>query len=1141
MESLQLPRANFFSNDTIGCAPHVAQFINTTTGPAPIVQWNWDFGNGQQSNQQDPLVSYPQDGQFTVSLIAVDQNGCRDTLTRVQYIRLSNPQPNFSVVPGVGCPGVEVQFTDLSIADTTLASWLWTFGDGTTSIVQNPKKVYNTPGQYTVTLTVTNVNGCSKTMVMPNAVVVTTPPVADYVLPDYVSCTPFTLNLADNSTTVSSPAVAWSWDFGNGDTSNLQEPVYTFTSPGVYQVRFRVTDANGCSDEVVKQVEATEAPVPAFTVMDSVGCAPFTARFLDQSTQPYPITSWLWEFGDGSTSTQQNPVHVYQQDGVYSVRLTVRDGNGCAESILKPNLIRLSHPVADFTSSLLAGCAGSTAVFTDLSIPDTTLTGWFWDFGDGNQSVAKNPSHTYLLSAQYDVTLIVTNILGCRDTLRRPRLVDIFEKPVARFTSSDTADCYPFQVNFADFSSSPYGVSSWEWSVNGQLRSISQNFSFYFDTVGVYVVKLKVVDANGCEDSVLQRIHRYAIPRADFLASDTIGCAPDAITFVDRSFPTPAVWAWTFGDGNTSNQQNPVHTYQNDGIYTVSLRITDRNGCFNEITKVNHIVLDHPDIDFTAVYEQGCPPLPVTFRATGSGLVGFANWRWDFGDGKVTTALRDSIIYAYPAAGSYDVTLTVTDSLGCQTTLTKPNLVTVLGDIIPDPIQIHAVSVLDDDKVEIRWRPHGDDDFLKYSVYREEQGQGFVKVFETFYANDTVWIETGLLTTENSYCYRVTVTNFCGTESGLNLTRTHCTIDVEATPTPGQILVSWNPYIGWTTVAQYEVYRVNSYNPQDVLFLGLVPGTVTQFSEEIEDCFNDYFYRIHAIGTADLQDSWSDTALAVNFHGTVGRATQMVRATVENNREVLVEWKPFELPGAEFVYVERQYESSPWVVLATLSPTDVKFSDADVLVDRTSYQYRVSAQDSCGNYTPLSNVGKSIVAKVEKDGITPLIRWTPYEDWTYGVDRYRIEIFVDTVGQWRIVDRVNGDVHEYYDTQTSLDQPEYCYRVVAEEQGGNRAISVSNETCVDILGNIRVPNAFTPNLDGINDEWKASGLHIQTFHLQIFSRWGMLLFESYDPEVGWDGTYQGQQVNEGVYTYVIRGTSYNGAPFLQKGSITLMR
>ncbi|MDP5172037.1 MAG: PKD domain-containing protein [Bacteroidia bacterium] len=1141
VESLELPNAKFFSNDTLGCAPQAVSFVDISKGPAPIVSWRWNFGNGMTSTIQNPTLTYANDGRFTVSLIAVDQNGCRDTATRVEYIRLSNPQPNFSLSQPNGCPGMLVKFTDLSLADTTIVSWLWTFGDGSTSIVRNPSKVYPNPGLYTVSLTVTNVNGCSKTYTLPNAVSVATLPTADFLLADSISCTPFLLDISDNTTTVSSPIVAWNWTFGNGDNSNDQEPIYTYYTPGSYQIRFRVTDANGCTDSVMKTVIATEAPRPSFSQNDSVGCSPFTVKFTDRTRASYPITGWLWNFGDGTTSTVKNPTHTYLTDGIYTVSLTVFDNNNCQETFTKEDLIRLSHPVAGFDNDIQEGCAGSTVIFTDRSVGDTTLTGWFWDFGDGGQTVVQNPSYTYFNSAQYDVTLIVTNVLGCRDTVRKSNLIEIFEKPIASFASTDTADCYPFQSNFNDFSSSAYGVGTWEWSVNGQLRSISQNFSYFFDTVGVYQVKLRVTDANGCQDSMIQKIYRHGIPVVAFFASDTIGCAPEAISFLDRSFPTPRIWDWSFGDGNTSNQQNPVHTYQNDGIYTVKLRITDQNGCFNEITKVNYIELDHPEIDFTVDYEAGCPPLPVTFRTTGSGLAGFANWRWDFGDGKVTTSLRDSIIYAYPAAGEYDVTLTVTDSLGCQSTVTKPAIVSVLGDIIPDPIKLHAVSVLDDDKVEVKWQPHADDDFLKYTVYRENPGQGFSAVYETYYVNDTLWIEDRLLTTDNSYCYRVTVTNFCGTESELNLTKTHCTINVEATPTPGQILVEWSPYIGWIAVAQYEVYRVNSYNPQDVTFIGIVPGTINQFSEEIEDCFNDYFYRIKATGPGDLQESWSDTALAVNFHGTVGRATQLVRATVEQNRDVLVEWKAFELPGAEFLYVEKQFEAGPWTVLTTLTPNNLKFLDQDANVQTTSYSYRVSAQDSCGNYTPLSNIGKTIVAKVEKDGITPLIRWTPYEEWTYGVDRYRIEVFVDTVGQWRIVDRVDGHIHEYYDTQTNFDQPEYCYRVIAEEQGGNRSTSMSNESCIDILSNIRVPNAFTPNLDGINDEWKASGIHIQTFHLQIFSRWGMLLFESYDPEIGWDGTYRGQPVGEGVYTYVIRGTSYNGAPFIQKGGITLMR
>ena len=191
--------------------------------------------------------------------------------------------------------------------------------------------------------------------------------------------------------------------------------------------------------------------------------------------------------------------------------------------------------------------------------------------------------------------------------------------------------------------------------MDGEPLGTTSSVSHYFTEPGTFHVVLVVTDANGCADSLEKQIFAGAIPVADFVASDTLGCADATITFRDRSVHTPVQWLWDFGDGSTSTQQNPVHTYTQDGVYTVSLEITDQYGCSSSETKPNYITLGHPQADFSAIYEPGCPPLPVTFYATGGGLQGIDVWRWDFGDGTSTTTFTDSIVYTYQSAGTYTV------------------------------------------------------------------------------------------------------------------------------------------------------------------------------------------------------------------------------------------------------------------------------------------------------------------------------------------------------------------------------------------------------------------------------------------------------------------------------------------------------
>ena len=204
----------------------------------------------------------------------------------------------------------------------------------------------------------------------------------------------------------------------------VQEPSYSYLVPGNYTIELTVIDANGCRDSISKEVVAASAPVADFGSPDTVGCAPQQVRFEDQSSGAYQLVSWEWNFGDGNTSVQRNPVHTYTQDGNYTVSLIVTDLNGCSDTLIRQDYIRLSHPQAEFVADQLAGCENTLVNFTDTSIGDTTLVRWRWDFGNGVQSVLQNPSHVYRSFGQFDVKLVVTNVLGCSDSVTHVREIE---------------------------------------------------------------------------------------------------------------------------------------------------------------------------------------------------------------------------------------------------------------------------------------------------------------------------------------------------------------------------------------------------------------------------------------------------------------------------------------------------------------------------------------------------------------------------------------------------------------------------------------------------------------------------------------------------------------------------------------------
>jgi len=426
-------------------------------------------------------------------------------------------------------------------------------------------------------------------------------------------------------------------------------------------------------------------------------------------------------------------------------------------------------------------------------------------------------------------------------------------------------------------------------------------------------------------------------------------------------------------------------------------------------------------------------------------------------------------------------------------------------------------------------------------VYREEPGTGYIAVYQTSYINDTVFIDRGVSTESRSHCYKVLVTNLCGRESLLAGTEAHCTVEARADVLPGRILLRWNPYRGWDEVSQYEIFRVRDYDMANASFIGVVDGSQTSFEEELDDCFNDVSYRVLAIGATPQERSWSDTTLVLGDNAQQAEATAMLRATVEDNRYTLVEWEPFEIPNVSVIYVEKSQNGGSFTTYGTLPKGEDKFQDLNTDVNRSSYAYRVSAQDSCGNTTSVSNVGKTILLEAGREGSEIKLDWTAYESWRFGVDRYRIERFNEAANQWEVLDFVQGTQQSYLDQSGPLEQSRYCYRVVALERGGNRLESLSNEVCLDFETSVYAASAFTPNGDGVNDEFRLKGFLVDQIEWKVFSRWGLLIYEGKSLDDFWDGTYQGAQVSEGTYVYIAKGTGKNGLPFLFRGSITLLR
>jgi len=230
------PLASFTSSDTSGCSPHAVHFINTSTNG---VNYYWDLGDGNTSTLENPTNLYLNPGSYTVKLVVEDGNNNADSITMPDFIKVKGkPHADFSVSVNTICASTSaIQFNDNS---TDAVSWLWDFGDGDTSTLQNPAHLYTLGGLYDVKLVVSNDDGCGDIKVQSNLIHILGAPNIDFGVDTAIVCNQ---NIPLQFTDLSSPVISWDWDFGDGNHSNLQHPSHIYNNSGQYNVK---TESNKC-------------------------------------------------------------------------------------------------------------------------------------------------------------------------------------------------------------------------------------------------------------------------------------------------------------------------------------------------------------------------------------------------------------------------------------------------------------------------------------------------------------------------------------------------------------------------------------------------------------------------------------------------------------------------------------------------------------------------------------------------------------------------------------------------------------------------------------------------------------------------------------------------------------------------------
>lgn len=1170
-----------------GCVPLTSKFSPGVTSADPVTSYAWNFGDGTTSTDPSPEHIFTTEGNFTVTLTITTRSGC--TQTAQIPVRAGTPvKVDFTVDKTSGCQPDEFHFTNKSVPAGT--EWEWIFdetapvGDGSATS-ENPTYVWNSAGKHDVTLIVTN-NGCTQQETISEMITIAAP-VARFTAPRPDCINNKHLQFTDESDWGLSPSKNWHWDFGDGQTSNLENPAHDYAQDGTYNVTLTV-DNGSCSSTITRQVVIiSENPVIYADITNL--CKGGRVNFgLNPLTGLAHFTDFMWVFGDGSTTNAQGngAFHNYttESNAPREAYLLLTDIYGCQH---KSNVIQITVNGATAAFSIATKqCKNVPISFTDNSTTKTgnTIVSWTWDFGDGSPlenytTKPTNVTHTYTAINKYNVTLTVKDNTGCENSITNS--VNIANL-LAAFGGPSNIACLntPFQFSNSSIS----GTLTYEWDFGDGGKSTDATPAHTYTVPGKYTVGLKIQGNTGCRDSMTTTdFLRVPNPVADFtlpsVAADV--CPPIQLTFTNNSTDYVSS-AWEFGDNGTSTEQDPTHNYIRPGTFNVTLVVYSEGGCKSNVAGPKSISIAGPDGTFSVTPEKGCDPLSVTMNAVTTAAI---KYLWDFGDGHtVTTTTPTSPTYTYPQEGVYYPVVLLEDNRGCR--------VAALGDakVVADKVKANFMADVS------KACDGGIVSFTDQSTsISADMGEAMTYAWDFGITGRTDDVGTGATptfeyTAPGTYNVTLTTTSIYGCTNV-------ATLPITVEPLPGTSVDAVDPLcVGstvqltgrdtknipatkWTWVIEGQTY--NTQTPPATIFnqSGDRPVSLT-ISTASGMCSATDTKMVKIVDYPALRPDPASTSICLGNSVTLNLNA--------NQQDIDVTWTNYK--------IDNIHSTSPVVSPDIDTTYHVRVENTTGCVTEADVKVEVSQPFTVTTYDTAMCKGQAVQLHA---GGAVTYQWTPatglnnpnaqnplatpeatttYHVIGYGKDNcftseadavvtvYPLPVInagadmtlpvgtvieIPATGSDDIV-KVEWWPVNYLNcvdclTPTTSPKTSINYTVTATNNYGCKALDEINIKMVCESGVTWLPNTFTPNNDGQNDIFYVRGKGIKTIKsFRIYNRWGQLVFERSnfgveDPTSGWDGKVNGVAVNPDVFVYVAEMVCDTNEDFTLKGNVMLLR
>lgn len=664
------PNVNFSISDSTQClVNNFFSFTNLSSITAPDTMFYlWRFGDGGTSTDTNTSHQYAAVGSYPAKLLVTSNNGCKDSLTRTDIL-YPHANAEFIINDSSQCLNAQ-NFAFANISNTpsggTIAGYSWRFGNGDTSNVTNPTKSnYGAPDTLTVMLIARTTETCYDTV--SKQVIIYPVPQVKFIIPDTALCFSGHQFVFNDTSTIDYGTLSHSWQFGDGGTSKQADTVYTYAGLSTfYTVNHTVTSDQGCAATGFDSVYLFPSPTADFSTTDSTQCLRGNSyTFFDASSVSSGTITHFWKFGNTDTSSQINPVYVYNYADTFNVVLTVTSDKGCTDSTTL-NSIVYPHPATKFTVNNNNQCfVGNVFNFADNSSIPYGILSYFWDFGDATNANTTTFNKSYTSADTFDIVYTVTSDQGCDSSITSRVFVN--PSPTASFTVNDSTQCLNGnQFLYTNTSTVSSGNLFYEWDFGNGSTSTSFNGGAIYITTGSYLVRLKVRTNFNCEDSTRHTASVFPKPTASFAINDPIQCfgVNNFVLTNNSSISSGTLtYFWDLGDGTTSTQTNVTHAYLVPDTFVVRFRATSTDGCSDSIQR-NLFVHPDPTAAFTVDDSTQCLDGNLfTFTNNSTIASGTMAYIWNYGDFSADLVANPPP-KEYTNADTFDVSLIITATAG---------------------------------------------------------------------------------------------------------------------------------------------------------------------------------------------------------------------------------------------------------------------------------------------------------------------------------------------------------------------------------------------------------------------------------------------------------------------------------------------